>query len=120
MHDHLRFQRDINDVTGVSLSLYLSQKSLMHNLGSASALPVMKACFVLLQFEMANSVQYAIKVAYSTVGCRRRSQPGSFLFFKTPANLVLIFQFAFESRRFACSAHTVRDDACRAGNSNAA
>ena len=24
MHDHLRFQRDINDVTGVSLSLSLS------------------------------------------------------------------------------------------------
>ena len=40
MHDHSRFQRDINDVTGVSLSLYLSQKSLTHNIGSASALPI--------------------------------------------------------------------------------
>ena len=58
---------------------------------------------------------------YSTVGCRRtggrRSQPGSFLFFTTPASLVLIFfQSVFESRRLDCSAHTVRDDACRAGN----
>ena len=42
MHDHSRFQRDINDVTGVSLSLSLSlsQKSLTHNIGSASALPI--------------------------------------------------------------------------------
>ena len=40
MHDHSRFQRDINDVTGVSLSLYLSQKLLTHNIGSASALPI--------------------------------------------------------------------------------
>ena len=44
MHDHSRFQRDINDVTGVSLSLslslYCSQKSLTHNIGSASALPI--------------------------------------------------------------------------------
>ena len=58
--------------------------------------------------------------AYSTVGSQRtggrQSQPGSFLFFKTPANLVLIFQSDFESRRLACGAHTVRDDACRAGN----
>ena len=57
---------------------------------------------------------------YSTVGCRRTwgtwSQPRSFLFFKTPANLVLNFQSAFESRWLACSAHTVGDDACRAGN----
>ena len=43
----------------------------------------------------------------------RRSQPGSFLFFTTPANLVLIFQSVFESRRLACSAHTVCDDARR-------
>ena len=43
MHDHSRFQRDINDVTGVSLSLYLSQKSLTHNIGSASALPIIIA-----------------------------------------------------------------------------
>ena len=43
MHDHSRFQRDINDVTGVSLSLslYYSQNSLTHNIGSASALPIM-------------------------------------------------------------------------------
>ena len=34
-------QRDINDVTGVSLSLSLSKKSLTHNIGSASALPIM-------------------------------------------------------------------------------
>ena len=40
MHDHSRFQRDIDDVTGVSLSLYYSQKSLTHNIGSASALPI--------------------------------------------------------------------------------
>ena len=42
MHDHARFQRDINDVTGVSLSLSLnySQKSLTHNIGSAEALPI--------------------------------------------------------------------------------
>ena len=44
MHDHSRFQRDINDVTGVSLSLSLSlsQKSLTHNIGSASALPIIQ------------------------------------------------------------------------------
>ena len=41
MHDHSRFQRDINDVTGVSLSLSLSQNSLTHNIGSAEALPIM-------------------------------------------------------------------------------
>ena len=56
-------------------------------------------------------------MTYSTVGCRRtggrRSQPGSFLFFTTPANLVLNFQSVFESRRLACSAHTVCDDARR-------
>ena len=40
MHDHSRFQSDIDDVTGVSLSLSLSQKSLTHNKGSASALPI--------------------------------------------------------------------------------
>ena len=57
---------------------------------------------------------------YSTVGCRRtggrRSQPGSFLFFTTSANLVLILQSVFESRRLACSAQTVCDDACWAWN----
>ena len=41
------------------------------------------------------------KLEYSTVGCRRtegrRSQPGLFLFFTTPANLVLIFRSIFES-----------------------
>ena len=44
MHDHSRFQRDIDDVTGgsLSVSLYCSQKSLTHNIGSASALPIMK------------------------------------------------------------------------------
>ena len=46
----------------------------------------------------------------------RRSQPGSFLFFTTSANLVLILQSVFESRRLACSAQTVCDDACWAGN----
>ena len=45
MHDHSRFQRDINDVTGVSLSLSFSQKSLTHNIGSASALPIIKSLF---------------------------------------------------------------------------
>ena len=52
MHDHSRFQRDINDVTGVlSLSLSLSpvslsQKSLTHNIGSASALPIISLTFL--------------------------------------------------------------------------
>ena len=46
----------------------------------------------------------------------RRFQPGSFLFFTTPANLVLIFHSFFESHRLACSAQTVCDDACWAGN----
>ena len=61
---------------------------------------------------------------YSTVGCRRtgggggrQSQPGSFLFFTTPANLVLIFQSVFKTRRLACSAHTVCDDARRRSRS---
>ena len=65
-----------------------------------------------------NTQSCAVKLVlcrYSTVGCRRtggrRSQPGSFLFFTTPANLILIFQSVFESRRLACSAHTVCDDA---------
>ena len=49
MRDHSRFQRDINDVTGVSLSLYLSQKSLTHNIGSASALPIIKLMCLLLK-----------------------------------------------------------------------
>ena len=44
----------------------------------------------------------------------RRSQPGSFLCFTTLANIVLIFQPDFKSPRLACSAHTVRADACRA------
>ena len=45
MHDHSRFQHDIDDVTCTSLSLslwYYSQKSLMHNIGSASALPIIR------------------------------------------------------------------------------
>ena len=54
MHDHSRFQRDINDVTGVSLSLslslYHSQKSLTHNIGSASALPIIKVCTFIQYF----------------------------------------------------------------------
>ena len=36
MHDHSRFQSDIDDVTGVSLSLSLSQKSLTHNIGETA------------------------------------------------------------------------------------
>ena len=41
MHDHSRFQRDIDwRHRRLSLSLYLSQKSLTHNIGSASALPI--------------------------------------------------------------------------------
>ena len=39
MHDHSRFQRDI-DWRHRRLSLFLSQKSLTHNIGSASALPI--------------------------------------------------------------------------------
>ena len=47
MHDHSRFQRDIDDVTGVSLSLYYySQKSLTHNIGSASALPIITCLLI--------------------------------------------------------------------------
>ena len=76
------------------------------------------------EFRRTNDCLMAAKIQYSTVGCRRtggkRSQPGSFLFFTTSANIVVIFQSDFESRirRLACSAHTVglRDDACRAGN----
>ena len=67
---------------------------------------------------------WGIWMKYSTVGCRRtggggggrRSQPGSFLFFTTSANLVLILQSVFESCRLFCSAQTVCDDACWAGN----
>ena len=51
MHDHSRFQRDIDDVTGVSLSLSLLLTKVTHaqyrkrfrasyNIGSASALPI--------------------------------------------------------------------------------
>ena len=41
MHDHSRFQRDIDwRHRRLSLSLSLSQKSLTHNIGSASALPI--------------------------------------------------------------------------------
>ena len=41
MHDHSRFQRDIEwRHRRLSLSLSLSQKSLTHNIGSASALPI--------------------------------------------------------------------------------
>ena len=54
MHDHSRFQRDINDVTGVSLSLslpltkvtdaqYRKRFRASYNRGSASALPIIKA-----------------------------------------------------------------------------
>ena len=52
MHDHSRFQRDINDVTGVSLSLSLSlsQKSLTHNIGSASALPIICLLYKFSQY----------------------------------------------------------------------
>ena len=52
MHDHSRFQRDINDVTGVSLSLSLSlsQKSLTHNIGSASALPIILPSLISCDF----------------------------------------------------------------------
>ena len=70
--------------------------------------------------KLLNQDKPARLASYSTVGCRRtggrRSQPGSFLFFTTSANLVLIFQSVFESRRLACSAQTVCDDACWAGN----
>ena len=48
----------------------------------------------------------------------RRSQPGSFLFFTSAPNLVLIFQSVFESHTdIACSAYTVLDvDVARAHN----
>ena len=69
-------------------------------------------------FNRGNAAVFAVE--YSTVECRRTggrwSQPGSFLFFTTPANLVLIFPSVFESRRLVCSIHTVRDDACQVGN----
>ena len=41
MHDHSRFQRDIDwRHRRLSLSLYYSQKSLTHNIGNASAFPI--------------------------------------------------------------------------------
>ena len=41
MHDHSRYQRDIDwRHRRLSLSLYYSQKSLTHNIGSASVLPI--------------------------------------------------------------------------------
>ena len=47
MHDHSRFQRDIEwRHRRLSLSLSLSQKSLTHNIGSASALPIIKVCIL--------------------------------------------------------------------------
>ena len=56
------------------------------------------------------------KTRYSTVGCRRtggrRSQPGSFLFFTTPGNIVLIFQSDFESRRLACTRRRMPGGEC--------
>ena len=66
------------------------------------------------------ALAYSPDRPYSTVGCRRtggrRSQPGSFLFFTTSANLVLILQSVFQSRRLACRVQTVCDEACWAGN----
>ena len=56
MHDHSRFQRDTNDVTGVSLFLYLSQKSLTHNIGSASALPIIYFFFWSVVFDRCRSI----------------------------------------------------------------
>ena len=62
------------------------------------------------------------RVVFPTVlsGAEERGVDGPSLdrsyFFTTPANLVLIFQSVFESRRLACSAQTVCDDACWAGN----
>ena len=47
MHDHTRFQCDIewrHRRLSLSLSLSLSQKSLTHNIGSASALPIIRLC----------------------------------------------------------------------------
>ena len=65
------------------------------------------------------TVRLTSKIKYSTVGCRRTGVDGPawiVLIFTTPANLVLIFQSVFESCRLDCSTHTVRDNACRAGN----
>ena len=59
-------------------------------------------------------------VATALSGAEERGVDGPsldrFLFFTTSANIVLIFQSDFGSHRLACSAHTVRDDSCRAGN----
>ena len=47
MHDHSRFQRDIEWRHGrLSLSLYYSQKSLTHNIGNASAFPIIMHAWV--------------------------------------------------------------------------
>ena len=68
MHDHSRFQRDINDVTGVSLSLSLSlsQKSLTHNIGSASALSIISR---VTESQVTTSVWGSLKLA-PTRQCR--------------------------------------------------
>ena len=48
MHDHSRFQRDIDwRHRRLSLSLYCSQKSLTHNIGSAFVLRIIKINFTL-------------------------------------------------------------------------
>ena len=86
----------------------------------AVARPVLNQYRPQCMHDVAFRAMFMLVFIYSTVGCPRTwgtwSQPRSFLFFKTPANLVLIFQSVFESRWLACSAHTVGNDACRAGN----
>ena len=56
MHDHSRFQRDIDwRHRRLSLSLYYSQKSLTHNIGNASAFPIIKdkQSLMLIKFSLA-------------------------------------------------------------------
>ena len=59
--DHSRFQRDIDDVTGVSLSLYYSQKSLTHNIGSASALPIIYRYIYILAVQPGVARAFALR-----------------------------------------------------------
>ena len=69
MHDHSRFQRDIewrHRHLSLSLSLYYySQKSLTHNIGSASALPIIQE-----QYNTANMVQHPISLFKEVSHCQ--------------------------------------------------
>ena len=117
----------VNWVAPTALLLFCQTTNRLHNRGAWKC--KQRVTEILVQHEytiskkMATASDLAVlwgQLTYSTVGCRRtggrRSQPGSFLFFTTSANLVLILQSVFESRRITCSAQTVCDDACWAGN----